>query len=219
MGFFPCKKAITASIVFIYSSCKARIRFELSEVLLSILALSNKSCNPFFENNFKITSIPKSAWTDSIFIVFKNPLIVVRKTREAVQFYDKLILPSTTGTNKPIFTYKNISTDKEIRLCTFNVAVKSTKPVSLDMYKNSNLTAASWIAFDGSTTIQKDISATSYSGGLLVGGVDVPETGGVYISQEDKPLFFTCLPNETITIVLTAENSSDIRMRIRLEEI
>lgn len=73
--------------------------------------------------------------------------------------------------------------------------------------------------FDGSTTIQKDISATSYSGGLLVGGVDVPETGGVYISQEDKPLFFTCLPNETITIVLTAENSSDIRMRIRLEEI
>ncbi len=138
--------------------------------------------------------------------VFKNPLIVVRKTREAVQFYDKLILPSTTGTNKPIFTY-------------FNVAVKSTKPVSLDMYKNSNLTTASWIAFDGSTTIQKDISATSYSGGLLVGGVDVPETGGVYISQEDKPLFFTCLPNETITIVLTAENSSDIRMRIRLEEI
>ena len=151
--------------------------------------------------------------------VFKNPLVVVRKTREAVQFYDKLILPSTTGTNKPIFTYKNISTDKEIRLCTFNVAVKSTKPVSLDMYKNSNLTAASWIAFDGSANIQKDISATSYSGGLLVGGVDVPETGGVYISQEDKPLFFTCLPNETITIVLTAENSSDIRMRIRLEEI
>ena len=93
--------------------------------------------------------------------VFKNPLIVVRKTREAIQFYDKLILPSTTGTNKPIFTYKNISTDKEIRLCTFNVAVKSTKPVSLDMYKNSNLTAASWIAFDGSTTIQKDISAAN----------------------------------------------------------
>ena len=41
--------------------------------------------------------------------VFKNPLIVVRKTREAVQFYDKLILPSTTGTNKPIFTYKHLN--------------------------------------------------------------------------------------------------------------
>jgi hypothetical protein len=56
-----------------YSSCKAKIRFELSETASSKIAVLNKSRNPALENNFKITSIPKSAWTDSTFKVFKNP--------------------------------------------------------------------------------------------------------------------------------------------------
>jgi hypothetical protein len=33
----------------------------------------NISETPFFENNSKITSIPRSIWNVEIFLVFKNP--------------------------------------------------------------------------------------------------------------------------------------------------
>jgi hypothetical protein len=36
---FPCRKRITGSIVLMYSSCKAKIRFELSETASSKIAV------------------------------------------------------------------------------------------------------------------------------------------------------------------------------------
>jgi hypothetical protein len=66
---FP-RKRITGSIVLMYSSCKAKIRFELSETASKITVL-NKSRNPF-ENNFKILQF-QIRLVDSTFKVFKNP--------------------------------------------------------------------------------------------------------------------------------------------------
>lgn len=149
---------------------------------------------------------------------YKNPTIVERKQRIAHTHSTKLKL-SSNPVNKPIFSYKNNTTDTEVRIMTFNVAVKSNKPVSFDIYKNPTLTAASWVNFNTTDHILKDISATAYTGGELVGGVDVPEAGGVYISLGDLPVFFTCEPNEIISIVCTTDQSSDLFLRIRLEEI
>lgn len=149
-----------------------------------------------------------------------NPLITQKKARIPTSTHmEKLALNSAFFNNTPMFSYKNISTDKEIRVMTFNVAVKSIKPVSFDIYKNATLTGAVWSAFNSSTIIQKDTSATAYTGGKLVGGVDVPETGGVYITLGDEPVIFSCMPGDIITFAPTTDLASDIYFRIRLEEI
>lgn len=151
---------------------------------------------------------------------YKNPIFNTRKARIPNEPHvEKLFLAGITLSNQPIFSYKNISGNKEIRLMTFNVAVQSNKPVSFDIYKNVILTNPTWNPFDESEIIEKDTSATAFSGGKLVGGVDIPQTGGQYISLGDAPVIFTCMPNDIITIVLTVDQSSDVTLRLRLEEI
>ena len=61
-------------MVFRYSSFNAKMRLALSLFNFE-LETSNKSANPFFENSSNITSIPKSACVEEIFLVFKNPFI------------------------------------------------------------------------------------------------------------------------------------------------
>jgi hypothetical protein len=103
---------------------------------------------------------------------------------------------------------------------TFNATVKANKIVEWDIRKNATLTGPSWVGFDGATNIQKDISATAFSGGVLIGGVDIQSTDGIYVSIGDEPVIFECLPGESITITARADaNSTDLYLRLRIEEI
>ena len=61
-------------MVLRYSSQSATILFALSDKLL-VPPLGVRGLNPSLENNFKITSIPKSACSEGTSRVFKNPLI------------------------------------------------------------------------------------------------------------------------------------------------
>ena len=51
------------------------IRWLFSCGLGCFSASAKRFISPCFENIFNITSIPKSAWTEGMFLVFKNPLI------------------------------------------------------------------------------------------------------------------------------------------------
>lgn len=147
----------------------------------------------------------------------KSPMLVEQKARTPHTHVAKVSINANLA-DKPIFSYKN-NTDKEVRLMTFNVAVKSNKPVSFDIYKNATLTGAVWEDFDDAGHIDKDTTATDYSGGTLIGGVDVPEAGGQYISLGNEPVIFTCYPDEIITVAVVTEQASDLFLRVRVEEI
>lgn len=153
---------------------------------------------------------------------WKNPIVNTRRARMPIVFYAKHSVLSSSGfaTSKPFFSFKNNHTEKVVRLMTFVPTVKANKIVEWDIYKNATLTSASWVAFDGATNIQKDTSATAFSGGTLIGGLDMPSTDGKYISIGDEPVIFECLPGETITITAKADSSAtDLYLRIRIEEI
>lgn len=153
---------------------------------------------------------------------WKNPIVNTRKARIPIAFYAKhsILGSSVFATSKPFFSFKNNNTEKAIRLMTFIPTVKANKIVEWDIYKNATLTSPSWVLFDGATNIQKDISATAFSGGTLIGGLDMPSTDGKYISIGDEPVIFECLPGEIITITAKADSSAtDLYLRIRIEEI
>lgn len=153
---------------------------------------------------------------------WKNPIVNTRRARMPVVFYAKHSVLGSSGftTSKPFFSFKNNHTEKVVRLMTFVPTVKANKIVEWDIYKNATLTSASWIAFNGSINIEKDISATAFTGGTLIGGLDMPSTDGKYISIGDEPVIFECLPGETITIAAKADSSAtDLYLRIRIEEI
>ena len=153
---------------------------------------------------------------------WRNPIFNTRKARVPIAYYDKhsILGASNLATSKPFFSFKNNNTNKLIRLMTFNATVKANKIVEWDIRKNATLTGASWVGFDSATNIQKDISATAFTGGLLIGGLDMPSTGGEYISIGDEPVIFECLPGELITITAKADaNTTDLYLRLRLEEI
>lgn len=153
---------------------------------------------------------------------WKNPIVNTRKARVPVSYYDKYSILAATAfaTSKPFFSFKNNNTNKRIRLMTFVPTVKANKIVEWDIRKNVTLTGASWVAFDSSANIQKDISATAFTGGLIIGGLDMPSTDGKYISIGDEPVIFECLPGETITITAKADaNATDLYLRLRIEEI
>ena len=153
---------------------------------------------------------------------WRNPIFNTRKARLPAAYYDKhsIIGASNFATAKPFMSFKNNNTDKLIRLMTFNATVKANKIVEWDIKKNAILTGASWVGFDGASNIQKDISATAFSGGILIGGVDMPSTEGIYVSIGDEPVIFECLPGESITITARADaNSTDLYLRLRIEEI
>lgn len=153
---------------------------------------------------------------------WRNPIFNTRKARLPIAYYDKHSIAGTSNftSAKPFISFKNNNTDKVIRLMTFNATVKANKIVEWDIRKNATLTGASWVGFDSATNIQKDITATSFSGGLLIGGIDMPSTGGEYISIGDEPVIFECLPGESITITAKADaNTTDLYLRLRIEEI
>lgn len=153
---------------------------------------------------------------------WRNPIINTRKARIPVVYYDKHSIVGASGfaTAKPFISFKNNNTDKAIRLMTFNATVKANKIVEWDIRKNATLTGPSWVGFDGASNIQKDISATAFYGGLLIGGLDIQSTDGVYISIGDEPVIFECLPSESITITAKADaNTTDLYLRLRIEEI
>jgi hypothetical protein len=148
---------------------------------------------------------------------FKNPLVVQQKARVPETYVAKVKKENSTLSNYPILSYKNTSTDKAIRIMTFSAAVKSNKPVEIDILKNPTLNTPTWIPYDGATEIEKDISSTSISGGTLVGGVDIPETSGTYESLGNQPVIFCCMPGETITLSVNTSGNSDVYIRVRLE--
>lgn len=154
--------------------------------------------------------------------LLKRPIYSIRKPREPVCRFTKRAVESTsqyTGT-RPFFSYKNNFTDKEVRILTFNPAVKANKIVDWSIFKNVTLVGASWVNFGNDSNVQKDISATSFSGGTEIGGLYITATGADYLSIGDSPVIFSCLPGETITIVpITDANASDLYLKIRIEEI
>lgn len=170
-----------------------------------------------------IISIYKYLKDNNIILgTWKNPIFNTRKARMPIAYYAKHSVLGSSGfaTSKPFFSFKNNHTEKVVRLMTFVPTVKANKIVEWDIYKNATLTNASWVAFDGATNIEKDISATAFSGGMLIGGLDMPSTDGKYISIGDEPIIFECLPSETITITAKADSSAtDLYLRIRIEEI
>lgn len=154
--------------------------------------------------------------------VLKNPIFATMKPRVPKVFYDKRIVLGATdyGTEKPFFSYKNNNAKKEVRIMTFIPTVEASKIVEWDIYKNPTLTNPSWQQFGLSDNIEKDISATAFTGGELIGGLDMPRTDGKYLEIGDSPVIFTCLPGEIITITAKADsNNTDLYLRIRLEEI
>lgn len=153
---------------------------------------------------------------------WKNPIFNTRKARQPVAYYDKHSITGVSGlaTAKPFLSFKNNNTDKVIRLMTFNATAKANKIVEWDIRKNATLTSPSWVSFDGATNIQKDISATAFSGGLLIGGVDIQSADSIYVAIGDEPVIFECLPEESITITVKADsNSTDLYLRLRIEEV
>lgn len=153
---------------------------------------------------------------------WRNPIFNTRKARLPIAYYDKhsILGASNLATPKPFFSFKNNNTNKVIRLMTFNATVKANKIVEWDIIKNAILTGASWVGFDGAISIQKDISSTGFTSGILIGGIDMPSTGGEYISIGDEPVIFECLPGESITITAKADaNTTDLYLRLRIEEI
>ena len=153
---------------------------------------------------------------------WRNPIFNTRKARVPIAYYDKhsILGVSNLATSKPFFSFKNNNTNKVIRLMTFNATVKANKIVEWDIRKNATLTGPSWVGFDGATNIQKDISATAFSGGTLIGGVDIQSADSIYVSIGDEPVIFECLPGESITITARADgNSTDLYLRLRIEEI
>ena len=148
----------------------------------------------------------------------KTPLIVQQKARVPDTHFERVVLNANL-INKPVLSYQNTSTTKEVRLMTFNAAVESNKPVLVDIYKNPTLTDEVWVDFNSSLTTKKDISATSFTGGTLVGGVPLSKSGSFYENYGNLPVLFTCNPNDIITFVVTTDQTSDIDISIRIEEI
>ncbi len=170
-----------------------------------------------------LTSVYKYLKDNNIMLgTWKNPIVSVKKARVPVFYYDKrnIIGATNLNTSVPFFSYKNNNTSKTVRLLTFNTSVKANKAVEWDIYKNATLTGVSWEAFASAQNIQKDISATAYSGGVLVGGIDIMSVDRIYLPLGDDPVIFECLPGETLTFTVKADaNTADIYLRLRIEEI
>lgn len=104
--------------------------------------------------------------------VFKNPIFATLKSRVPVVYYDKrsVLSASQYSTEIPFFSYKNNNEKKEVRIMTFIPTVEASKIVEWNIYRNATLTNESWVTFGEANNIEKDISATAFSGGTLVGG-------------------------------------------------
>lgn len=149
----------------------------------------------------------------------KSPIYSINIPTLIDAHIEKVSKATATYTNTPILTYKNNSIDKEVRLLTIDFNAQSNKFIAFDVVKNATLVGAVYRTFDSATHTQIDTTATIATGGILVGGKGVAGTNTERIDLIGKPVLFTCLPGEKITITATSEGNASALIYIRIEEI
>jgi hypothetical protein len=81
-----------------------------------------------------------------------------------------------------------------------SAGVEHNKTVTLNIYRNSTLTSASFSSIDANTSVlEKDTAATAFSGGTLLLSLPLGRTGNTVINldRDDAGLL---APGETFTI-------------------
>lgn len=148
----------------------------------------------------------------------KTPSVVSLKVKEPDAYFHRIISENTNFTNTPVFAYRCVSEGVEARIMTVSAAVKSNKPVVMSIYKNPTFTAI-WDSFDTSQDIEKATQITNVNGGRLVGGLNIPETGGEYVEvSENRPLF-PCRNGDIILFTVDSDSNSDFYMNVRVEAV
>ncbi|MFT6765180.1 MAG: hypothetical protein ACJAZS_000047 [Alteromonas naphthalenivorans] len=176
-----------------------------------IEAFSNSSLTPsvdnptlplFYQvkNDSNTTNLTLKSGSIGGFIEGKpNPFGVVRGVSATTTTIDTTESPILSIRNS--FLYNSKINKDPVKLNFISMSVDHTKPITLGFYANSNLVGASFADIETNTSlVQKDTSATGFSGGTLLFKLALGKTGNEYISLVNDPASGILQPGDDITI-------------------
>ena len=129
-------------------------------------------------------------------------------------------IPILTIRNKTIYQSKLNRTN--VKILRVGTSVEHTKPMTVNFYLNPTLVAASYSDINTKTSvIQKDTSATSFSGGTLLFSIDLGKEDSEIIDFSNDKHAEVLLPGNhfTVTSIPNSGNGSETNATLNFAEL
>lgn len=104
-----------------------------------------------------------------------------------------------------------------VRYGTVNIATDGTKAVKIKVFRNGTLTTPSWVNFNTyETPAQYDITSTTYTPGILIGGALSGKVDRQRINLFDNDVIIAVYPGETVTLTAASANATEVEIFLRV---
>ncbi len=129
-------------------------------------------------------------------------------------------VPILTIRNKTV--YQSVFNRTEVKILFIAMSVEHSKPMTVNFYENSTLVGASFSDIDTNTSIvQKDTSATAFSGGTLLFSIDLGKEDSEIIDLSSDKHAGILLPGNhiTATSIPNSGNGSETNVTFSFVEL
>lgn len=124
------------------------------------------------------------------------------------------IVLGATAVETPIMSlriakvFKNAINRGEVKVLLAGASVEHSKPVAIKFYKNATLTDASFSSIGTNSMVQKDSSATAFSGGTFLFAIQLGKTGNAILNTESDPFALRLSPADVLTATIAPSSGN-----------